>query len=266
MPKTVAVLESRLGPQVTELVRRRGYTALHAPALAEMPDIDPQQIATLVAAWEKAPVRVAIFQTGVGVQALFKTTDALGLSERLTALLGQTTVVVRGPKPTGALKWRNIRIDLSAADPFTTHEVLAAIAGVDLRGQRVVVQRYGAKNRELETALRQHGAEVVEIPVYRWSLPADLGPLRRLIDEIDAGRVDAALFTSASQLLNLFAVADGMERHQALRDGLNRLLVASVGPVCSAALIDAGVKVGLEASPPKLGPLIEALDKALAGN
>ena len=47
--------------------------------------------------------RLAGVERGVGVQALFKTTDALGLSERLTSLLGQTTVVVRGPKPTGAL-------------------------------------------------------------------------------------------------------------------------------------------------------------------
>jgi len=45
---------------------------------------------------------------------------------------------------------------------------------------------------------------------------------------------------------------------------LNTTLVASVGPVCSAALKRHGVRVDVEASPPKLGPLIEAVDKALS--
>jgi len=45
---------------------------------------------------------------------------------------------------------------------------------------------------------------------------------------------------------------------------LNRTLVASIGPVCSAALEQRGVKVVLEASPPKLGPLVAALDGALS--
>jgi uroporphyrinogen-III synthase len=39
-------------------------------------------------------------------------------------------------------------------------------------------------------------------------------------------------------------------------------LVASIGPVCSDALEAAGVRVRLEASPPKLGPLVAMLGKA----
>ena len=34
--KTVAILESRLGAQLAELVGKRGGSALHAPALAEV--------------------------------------------------------------------------------------------------------------------------------------------------------------------------------------------------------------------------------------
>jgi uroporphyrinogen-III synthase len=45
---------------------------------------------------------------------------------------------------------------------------------------------------------------------------------------------------------------------------LNKTLIASIGPVASAALREAGVKVGLEASPPKMGALLAALDKALS--
>ena len=37
----------------------------------------------------------------------------------------------------------------------------------------MIVQRYGVTNVELEEALRANGAEVIEIPTYRWSLPDD---------------------------------------------------------------------------------------------
>ena len=72
------------------------------------------------------------------------------------------------------------------------------------------------------------------------------------------------VFTNSEQLRNLFAVAERLGRADTLRAALNRTLVASIGPVASAALRDAKVEVGLEASPPKLGPLVEALDAALS--
>jgi uroporphyrinogen-III synthase len=62
---------------------------------------------------------------------------------------------------------------------------------------------------------------------------------------------------------NLFAVAERLGRAERLRSALNRTLVASIGPVASAALREAGVKVGLESSPPKLGALLSSLDAAL---
>lgn len=262
----VAILESRLGKQMADLIARRGGVPVHAPALAEVPDLDPAYIAKLVADLEAHPPRVVIFQTGVGTQALFAATDALGVSDKLLAALGQTTVVVRGPKPTGPLRARSVRIDLSAAEPYTTSEVLAVLASVSLEGARVVVQRYGVTNAELDAALKEKGAEIIEIPTYRWSLPADTAPLLALMDALDRGEVDAVALTNAAQVYNLFELAEGRGRADALRAALNRTLVASVGPVASAALRKFGVTVGLEANPPKMGPLIAALDAALTAD
>jgi uroporphyrinogen-III synthase len=261
--KTVAVLESRLGAQLADLVGKHGGRAMLAPALAEVPDIDHGGIARLVADLEARPPRVAIFQTGVGTQALFTATDSLGIAPRFLDILSKCVVAARGPKPTGVLRSRKVRIDRSAAEPYTTAQVLQSLEDLPLGGERVVVQRYGETNVELEKALRAKGAEVLEIPTYRWALPEDTGPLETLIAALDRGEVDAVVFTSASQAHNLFAVAQRMGRG-ALAASLNRTLVASIGPVCSAALEGHGVEIALEASPPKLGPLIAALDQALA--
>ena len=262
--KRIAVLEARLGKQLADLVAQKGGVPLHAPALAELPDLEPQAIAELVRSLEARGAALAIFQTGVGTRALFGATDGLGLTERFLAQLAKTTVVARGPKPTGALRARGVRIDRSAADPFTTREVLAAIGDAPLAGRRVIVQRYGVANSELDQALAARGAEVVEIPTYRWSLPADTAPLRALIGALERHEIDAAVFTNAEQARNLFAVARELGKADVLRAALNATLVASIGPVASAALREAKVAVGIEAHPPKLGALMSALEEALA--
>lgn len=262
--KRVAILESRLGEQVADLVKSRGGVPFHAPALAELPDLDPRAIGALVRSLGERPAKLTIFQTGVGTRALFAALDSLRQTQAFLRLLEKTIVAVRGPKPTGALRSRGVRIDRSAADPFTTREVLDCIEDIPLKGERVIVQRYGVANAELDRALEERGAQVTEIPTYRWSLPADTRPLEDLIGALERGEMHAAVFTNAEQVRNLFLVAKKLGKADALRGALNRTLIASIGPVASAALREFEVKVGLESKPPKLGALMSALDTALS--
>jgi uroporphyrinogen-III synthase len=262
--KRIAILEARMGEQLAGLIAQRGGVPVHAPALAELPDLDPRAIGELVRSLQARPARLAVFQTGVGTRALFNATDALGVTAEFIALLGKATVVVRGPKPTGALRSRGVRIDRAAAEPYTTREVLAAIVDLPLAGERAVIQRYGVANAELDQALAARGVEVLEIPTYRWSLPQDTRPLAELIGALERHELDAAVFTNAEQLRNLLAVAGRLGKSEALRATLNQTLVASIGPVASSALREAGIAVGVEASPPKLGALLAALETALA--
>jgi uroporphyrinogen-III synthase len=263
--KTVAILETRTGAHLGELLSRRGAIPLLAPALQEVPDVEPETVAALLHEWRSHPFKVVIFQTGVGTRALFHVTDALGSTAALLQLLERTVVVARGPKPVGELNARAVRIDIRAASPFTSETVIEALASVPIAQNRVLVQRYGEANRRLRAALEARGAVVEEIATYRWALPADTKPLERLIDELAGARVDAVLFTSAVQVRNLHAVAERMNRGADLAGLLNAVVVASIGPVCSRALIEHGVNPTFEADPPKLGPLIAGLEAVLFG-
>lgn len=261
--KTIAVLESRAAEQVAALIVRHGGTPLSAPALAEIPVIDPSHMRQWMETLSATPPAISIFQTGVGTRALLEAATEAGVKEALVALITASTVVVRGPKPTAALRVAGIRIDRSASEPFTTDDVLALLTDLDLTGKTVLVQRYGDTNERLMTALSGRGARAIEVPVYQWSLPTDVAPLHRLFDAVDAGTVDAIVFTSASQVGNLLEVARQAGRETALRRGLVTVPVVSIGPVCSAALRDAGFDVRTEASPPKLGHLVPAIAAAL---
>src|SRR5271170_1240443 len=205
--KVIAILETRTGAHLGELIARRGGTPMLAPALEEVPDVDPKAVVSLLAQWKTSPFKMVIFQTGVGTRALFQATDAAGLTDELKRHLSGCVVVVRGPKPVGELNAREVRIDIRAATPFTTEAVVAAVAQTDLRDARVLVQRYGAANQLLREALEGRGASVQEIATYRWALPSDIQPLIELLNALERSAVDAVVFTSAVQIHNLYAVA-----------------------------------------------------------
>jgi uroporphyrinogen-III synthase len=262
--KTVAILESRMRDHIASLVRKYGGTPFSAPALAEIPDVDPAHIDELIRDWNSTPPEIFIFQTGAGTRALFAATDSLGLTGVLLWILDAAQVIVRGPKPAMVLRSRKVRIDRAASDPFTTHEVLAEMHEIPLRGKRVVVQRYGETNLELQAELESEGAEVIEIGTYRWALPEDTAPLLRLIEALGRDEIDLVAFTSASQVSNLFTVAQCDGKEASLKQSLGRTLVASIGPVCSVALRKLAVRVDIEAQPPKLGPFIDAINAALS--
>ncbi|MDP9064985.1 MAG: uroporphyrinogen-III synthase [Pseudomonadota bacterium] len=262
--KVVAILESRAGAHLKELVERRGAIGMLAPALEEVPDIDPLALRQVLDAAKSRPFRLAIFQTGVGTRALFEMAASLDCVPELLSMLNAASVVVRGPKPTGELQRRGVRIDFRAATPFTTETILAAVADIPLHAAPVLVQRYGATNTVLRDELEGRGALVREISTYRWSLPADTLPLKSFLAALSAGQVDAVVFTSAVQLENLYQVAAADAETGSLAGLLNRIVVASIGPVCTRALQAHGISPTFEAEPPKLGPLLDGLERALS--
>src|SRR5258708_4161603 len=102
-------------------------------------------------------------------------------------------------------------------------------------GRRVAVQEYGARNEELLAGLRQRGARVTTVPVYGWALPEDAAPLRAAIERVVASEVGVALFTSATQVGNVFCVAVEMGRAPPLREAVPRTTVApSIRPITPA--------------------------------
>src|SRR5512138_2374258 len=96
--KRVAILESRLGRELVDLVAQRGGEPFHAPALEELPDLDSRKIEKLVRSLGGEPPKLVIFQTGVGTKALFNATDGLGLTDVFLRCLEKTIVAARGPK------------------------------------------------------------------------------------------------------------------------------------------------------------------------
>ncbi len=263
--RVVALLEARRASELAELVKTYGGVPLHAPALREEPIADLDGVACFLDAIAAGPLDLFVFQTGVGARSLLAAADALGREQELLAALAETTVALRWPKPAAVLREAGVRIDVRAAEPFTTQTLLEALNGLPLDGKTVAVQHYGETNDELVGALERRGARVLEVATYRWALPEDLGPLHRLFDELLASRVDALVVTSQVQVRHMVQVANQRGLGAALTDLFDtRVVMAPVGPVAAAALRAHGLRVDLEPEHPKMGALVRALAERFA--
>jgi uroporphyrinogen-III synthase len=206
-----------------------------------------------------------IFLTGVGATALLEVAERRHDRETMLAALRSTTTIVRGPKPAAVLRDWNVPIALRAPEPNTWADLIAAIdaSDLDLHGACVAVQEYGVLSNELHDALRDRGAIVTSVPVYRWTLPDDTAPLEAAIRATVETGFDVLLFTSAQQVRHVLLVAERLGLADAWREALNDTVIASIGPTCSETLQELGLPVDLEPTHPKMGTLVrEALQQA----
>lgn len=255
----VLSLESRRAREVEKLIRTYGGEPLVVPAMCEAPLESNAACLEFGRALLAGEFDLVIFLTGAGVRAMMPVLETTFDREAILDALRRAPVVVRGVKPLAPLRELNVPVAASSADPSTWHEVLAMLDtkyGARLGSMRVALQEYGATNTELVAALRGRCASLTQVPVYQWTLPDDLGPLRDAIRTIIAGRIDVALFMTAVHAAHLFQIAEAMGETESLRRALRTTVVVSVGPATSEELARHGIAPDLTPTQPRMGIMI----------
>lgn len=256
----IALLEARMNSELAQLVRRHGGEPVSVPAVREVTIDAGAEVTLLIDRLTARAIDFIILQTGVGVMTLLNEAEKLGRKDELLAGLGQTTIIARGPKPTAVLSRNGLKPDVTTQSPFTTADLLTAMESLELKEKIIAVLHYGERNTALAEALTGRGAQLQELCLYEWFLPEDTSRLEQLIDELIERRFTAVAFTSQIQARHLFQLAESAGKADALRDAFNgAVIVASVGPTCTAALNSLGVAVRVEPESPKMGPMVLAL-------
>lgn len=265
----VLILESRRAREMASIVTSYGGVPISAPSMREVPLESNTEAAGAARAVIDGGFDVVILLTGVGTRAWIDVADRVcGAREPFIEALRRVKVAVRGPKPLGVLRELQVPAWVTAPEPNTWRELLAAIdaaGGNTLMQARVAVQEYGASNPELLAGLDARGARMTRVPVYQWTLPEDVEPLRAAIRSLAEGAVDVALFTTGTQAVHLLQVAETMQMADAVRSALYRVNVASIGPTTSEELRRHGIEPRLEASHPKMGFLVREAAELLSG-
>jgi uroporphyrinogen-III synthase len=253
----VALFESRFGGEFANLVRKQGAEPLLGPALVEAPLSLGPELRSFVDRLRAGEIDVFMVLTGVGNRKLVELLGPVMPAEELRERLSRCLVAARGPKSVFALRELGVKPQVVAPEPHTWQTLLAALTDhVEVRGKRVALQQYGVPHERLTRALEDAGANVAQVPVYRWQLPSDTAPLQHVIEELCQGRVDALLFTAGPQAGALVEVAGRMGNEEALRQALGRVALGSVGPSCSEAMRGLDLEPDFEPEHGKMGHLV----------
>ena len=265
---SVLVLESRRAKELASIVESYGGRPIVAPSMREVPLESNTEALAFADAVIRLEFDLIILLTGVGTRALLELVDRVRAQrDTFIAALGRIPIAARGPKPTAVLRDIGLSPWLQAPEPNTWLELVAALDARDgemqLRARLVALQEYGAPNPELLQALEARGALLTRVPIYQWALPEDLEPLRQGCRALAEGQVDVVLLTTATQVTHLLQIADQLGLADAVRAGLRRAMVASIGPTTSETLREHGVAIDMEPSHPKMGFLVrEAAERA----
>jgi uroporphyrinogen-III synthase len=239
---TVAVTAARRREELGALLDRRGARVLYAPAIRIVPLVDDADLVSATRAVLAAPVDLVVATTGVGFRGWLEAAEAWDLPVR--EHLRPARVLARGPKARGAIRGAGLVDAWSPASESSAEVLEHLLSGAEgpLPGRRIAVQLHGDPLPELVSGLRAAGAEVLQVPVYRWVAPEDTTPLRRLVTAIAARGVDAVTFTSAPAAASLLEMAteEGV-RAAVLGAFADAVLPVCVGPVTAGPLEAAGI-------------------------
>jgi len=255
---TVAAFESRMAMEMARLIERYGGRSFVAPALREIPIHDNAAALRFGTRLIDGQVDILILMTGIGTSALFEILHVRHPLSLIMARLKQTAIVARGPKPIAALKTLGITPTLTVPEPNTWVEVVSVLDEYrPVKGLRIAVQEYGVSNPELLEALSRRGAEVFTVPIYRWALPEDTGPLKHVLGEIVAGNIDVMLVTNAAQIDHVIQLLEQDGMTEQFKEACRKIVVASIGPTASERLRHYNLPIDLEPSHSKMGILVK---------
>ncbi len=247
--RTIVVTRARAqASQLRTALEIAGATVIEAPAIR----IEPlDQAALRRALSELAMYKWVVVTSRNAVDLLWTALRELGLDARAFA---DAKLCAVGPATAEALLARGLAVDV-IPDRYVAEGVIEKLRERrDVRGARVLFARAAGARELLPAALREMGAAVDEIEIYR-AVP-DLSGLATLSDALDAGTVDLVTFTSASTVRH-FVDALGPARAGIVRG-------ASIGPVTSDAARALGVPVEIEATESTIASLVQAIIVHLA--
>lgn len=254
----VITFETRHAKTMCDLISVQGGNAISAPSMQEVPVQNNAHVFEFGRKLLDGEWDILILLTGVGARTLVSVLETSFPREEILDALRRVTILPRGPKPIRVLKEWNVPYALTVPEPNTWRELILEMdkQGVEVKSKRVAVQEYGVSHPEFLEELQRRGAQLTRIPVYKWMLPDDVGPMQRAVQLVAAAQADILMFTTAVQIDHMMKVARQMNLASEFVAGTQNALVASVGPDCSEALRSQGLSVDVEPASPKMGPLV----------
>jgi len=191
-----------------------------------------------------------IFTSVNGVKPFMDRLRTAGKDARALANLRLCAI---GPRTAQELGTYGLISDVVPSE-FQAEGVIAALAHVGVRGSRILIPRAEVAREILPEQLRELGATVDVIPVYRTITPAV--DVVSLTEQFHNGEVAAVTFTSSSTVRNFVELLGGLD---VVRPLLARVVIACIGPITARTAEEHGLTVTIMPAENTVPALAEAI-------
>ncbi|MBS3973328.1 MAG: uroporphyrinogen-III synthase [Actinobacteria bacterium] len=246
----LTIVVTRARKQARELI---GLLELSGALVLEFPvikTVEPEDWSSADAAIrDLATYEWVVFTSANSVKSFIARMELLGVRiESLTAL----RVAAVGTSTARHLASHGVAIDL-LPDDFVAEGLIERFEKVGIgQGTRILLPRALHAREILPETLREWGATVDVVPVYRTVLGEGN---HDTLASMEAGEVDVITFTSPSTVDNFLQLVAST----GARDVLGKVAIAAIGPVTSEAIRAHGRAVDIEAAPHTVTGLVRAI-------
>jgi uroporphyrinogen-III synthase len=255
---TVAVATDRRHHPLADLLESVGARVVGVQAVAAVPQPDPAELRASTVRCLADRCDEVVIASRFGLRRWLDVARTAGLADDLVARFATARLLSRDAAAADGLRDLGLTTIWSTAGA-TTEELLRYLMAQPLAGRRIVVQLDRPTLRDVCLALRNGGADVIEVVTYQPSPPPHAMILRRLLDLAVRRQVDAVAFAGAPAAGYLFAQAEREGRLAELRDVLRAdIPCVALGPVSGRELAEQGVPVRFGER-----PYVEELAEAL---
>jgi uroporphyrinogen-III synthase len=232
--KVLAITRSeRDAKEFLQLVREQGGRAIALPAIEIVPK-GPEVAEQFIDKLRKKKHYYCAFMSQQAVNILFDLAR-----DKIAPVLKSTTVIAVGPKTKQSLEEHGIKVGL-VLEKFSSFGLIDLLSRIEPAGKKIIIPRSGAANNFATAALIRLGMDVDEIPLYTVRTRAVEPIWKEFCHLLLQKRVDAIIFTSASNVNSFFEIMDRVSKDELQLDSITK--VVSIGPFTSKVLRDRGIE------------------------
>jgi uroporphyrinogen-III synthase len=232
--KVLAITRSeRDAKEFLQLVREQGGRAIALPVIEIVPQ-GPEVAEQFIDKLRKKKHYYCAFMSQQAVNILFDLAR-----DKIAPVLKSTTVIAVGPKTKQSLEEHGIKVGL-VLEKFSSFGLIDLLSRIEPAGKKIIIPRSGAANNFATAALIRLGMDVDEILLYTVRTRAVEPIWKEFCDLLLQKRVDAIIFTSASNVNSFFEIMDRVSKDELQLDSITK--VVSIGPFTSKVLRDRGIE------------------------
>jgi len=247
--KTVLVTRSRKqAGELTRLLERHGARVLEVPTIEI--NLIPEGMETLEEALSEIADYGWLILTSANTVGILD--QALKGSYRGWEIFSGLKIACIGSATARAARECGAQVALIPPD-FQAESLAEALLAEGVNRKKILLPRAKGSREVLPVSLKEHGAQVDEIHIYRSDVPESS---REQLREILAGEtIDFITFTSSSTVHNFVELAGPLVQ----KIDLEKTRIACIGPITAATLKEYGIPPAIQAAEFTIPGLVRSL-------